>query len=72
MWSSGMVRGGAIAVVLLGVASPAAAATYDLIGLGDLPGGSFFSVANDLNDSGQVVGYSVGDDFGSTGELPFL
>jgi probable HAF family extracellular repeat protein len=33
-----------------------------MIGLGDLPGGEFYSVATDVSDNGIVVGYSASDD----------
>ena len=35
---------------------------YSLTPLGDLPGGSFYSSARGMNDLGQVVGQSNGDE----------
>lgn len=55
-----MTRLFACALVALVSGMPAAATTYDLTGLGDLPGGGYNSGAYDINNSGQVVGSSNG------------
>jgi len=51
------ITGPTTAAILAVVAVPAAAATtYTVIDLGDLPGGGHFSHAYGINDSGQVIG----------------
>jgi probable HAF family extracellular repeat protein len=57
-----MFRSGVCTLVaslaISGLGGTAHAVGYTLTALGDLPGGSFFSVAKGINDAGQVVGYS--------------
>lgn len=48
-------RAGVLALSLLGIAT-CANAQWTITDLGDLPGGSAFSYANDINNAGQVVG----------------
>lgn len=49
-------------IMLVGTSSFAADLPYRLIPLGDLPGDGYYSRALDLNDHGQVVGQSNGNE----------
>ena len=47
------------AILLFSHMAAAIPMTYTLTALGDLNGGAFLSQANDINNAGQVVGYSL-------------
>ncbi|MDB5425132.1 MAG: hypothetical protein JWQ29_2548 [Phenylobacterium sp.] len=60
LMSVGILRSlaAAFAVAMAVASSPVSAASYLLTDLGDLPGGSDRSVANAINDAGQIAGES--------------
>ncbi len=58
----------ALIVVLISTISLQAQLHYSVTDLGDLPGGEDYSVAWDINDSGQIVGHS----WSNTGRYAFI